>query len=152
MNEGVKSGASTASFKILFVCVGNSCRSQMAEAFANQIGSGRVRASSAGSAPLGRILPLTYAVMKEKGLTLDGQWSKGLDDVPVIEMDVVVGMGCEVACPVPAGFKGRRIEWNIPDPYGHDVSLYRSVRDLIERQVKALVDALADETKAAQSA
>lgn len=123
----------------------------MAEAFANQLGRGRVRASSAGSAPLGRILPLTYAVMKEKGLTLDGQRSKGLAEVQVMEMDIVVGMGCEVVCPVPAGFKGRRIEWNIPDPYGHDASFYSSVRDLIERQVKALVGELADESKAAKS-
>jgi arsenate reductase (thioredoxin) len=148
----VKSEAAKPPVKILFVCVGNSCRSQMAEAFANHLARGRVRAWSAGSAPLGRILPLTYAVMKEKGLTLDGQWSKGLADVPVITMDVVVGMGCEVDCPVPPGFKGRRIEWNIADPYGHDVAFYSSVRDLIERQVKALVDALTDDSKAAKSA
>ena len=125
---------------VLFVCVGNSCRSQMAEALANHLGQGRVRAWSAGSNPLGEIVPLTFDVLKEKGISLDGQWSKGLKDVPVAEMDIVVGMGCEVVCPVPVGFKGRVIEWNIPDPYGGEIESYRSVRDLIERQVAALLE------------
>ena len=125
---------------VLFVCVGNSCRSQMAEALANHLGQGRVRAWSAGSNPLGEIAPLTFDVLKEKGISLDGHWSKGLKDVPVAEMDIVVGMGCEVVCPVPVGFKGRVIEWNIPDPYGGEIESYRSVRDLIERQVAALLE------------
>jgi arsenate reductase len=127
---------------ILFVCIGNSCRSQMAEALANGLGGGRVRAWSAGSHPLGEIAPETYEVMSEKGISLEGQWSKGLRDVPLAEMDVVVGMGCEVECPLPSGFKGRVIEWNIPDPYSHELPAYRSVRDLIERQVKALLSDL----------
>jgi arsenate reductase len=96
--------------KVLFVCVGNSCRSQMAEALANHCGKGRVRAWSAGSRPLGEIIPQTYEVLEEKGISLEGHSSKGLNDIPVAEMDVVVGMGCEVACPVPVGFKGRVIE------------------------------------------
>ena len=127
---------------ILFVCVGNSCRSQMAEALANHLGEGRVRAWSAGSHPLGEITPETYEVMAEKGILLEGQWSKGLRDVPIDEMDIVVGMGCEVVCPVPAGFQGRVIEWNIPDPYSRDLAFFRSVRDLIERQVTALLSDL----------
>jgi arsenate reductase len=126
--------------QILFVCVGNSCRSQIAEALANHLGKEKVRAFSAGSHPLGAILPETYEVLQEKGIALDGHWSKGVDDVPVAEMDVIVGMGCDVVCPVPAGFKGRVIEWNIPDPYGQDVDFFRSVRDLIERQVRALLE------------
>jgi arsenate reductase len=127
---------------ILFVCVGNSCRSQMAEALANHLGEGWVRARSAGSHPLGEITPETYEVMAEKGILLEGQWSKGLRDVPIDEMDIVVGMGCEVVCPVPAGFQGRVIEWNIPDPYSRDLAFFRSVRDLIERQVTALLSDL----------
>jgi protein-tyrosine-phosphatase len=127
---------------ILFVCVGNSCRSQMAEALANHLGKGVVRAWSAGSSPLGRIVPETFDVLDEKGISLDGHWSKSLRDVPVADMDFVVGMGCEVSCPVPAGFKGRVIEWNIPDPYGRDVDYFRSVRDLIQRQVVSLLDDL----------
>jgi len=125
---------------VLFVCIGNSCRSQMAEAFANQHGGRRIRAWSAGSAPLGSITPLTYEVLREKGISLDGYWSKGMNDIPVNEMDVVVGMGCEVICPVPAGFKGRVIEWNIPDPYGRDAGYFRTIRDLIEREVMALLN------------
>jgi protein-tyrosine-phosphatase len=115
----------------------------MAEALANQLGEGRVRAFSAGSHPLGRILSETYEVLGERGVSLDGHWSKGLDEVPLAEMDVVVGMGCEVQCPVPGGFKGRVIEWNIPDPYGRDLEFFRGVRDLIERQVKTLLSDLA---------
>jgi arsenate reductase len=80
--------------------------------------------------------------MREKGISLDGHWSKGLEDVPVAEMDVVVGMGCEVSCPVPPDFKGRVIEWNIPDPYFHGRKLFRTVRDMIEQQVASLLDDL----------
>jgi len=114
----------------------------MAEALANHLGKGKVRAFSAGSHPLGTILSETHEVLREKGVSLDGHWSKRLDDVPLAEMDVVVGMGCEVHCPVPVGFKGRVIEWNIPDPYARDVEFFRSVRDLIERQVKGLLSEL----------
>jgi arsenate reductase len=135
--------------KILFVCVGNSCRSQMAEAYANKLGGGRVRAWSAGSHPLGEIVPETATVLAEKGISLEGHWSKPLKDVPVAEMDAVVGMGCEVVCPVPAGFKGRVIEWNIPDPFGHELSYFRSVRDLIARQVANLLEELQEQREGA---
>lgn len=134
--------------QILFVCLGNSCRSQMAEALANRLGKGRVRAWSAGSQPLGLILPETQHVLNEKGIRLDGHWSKGLREVPVDEMDVVVGMGCEVECPLPAAFKGRAIEWNIPDPYGHELDYFRRVRDLIEKQVAALLLGLEPQSSA----
>src|SRR5579863_6419224 len=107
--------------KVLFVCVGNACRSQMAEAWANHHGKGRVRAHSAGSHPYGSIVHDTYTVMAEKGISLDNQCSKGLCDVALEQMDVVVGMGCEVDCPLPDGFQGRKLEWNIPDPYGREV-------------------------------
>ena len=136
------SGDQKRPLNVLFVCVGNSCRSQMAEALANRYGDGLVKGWSAGSAPLGRIVPETFDVLAEKGISLDGHWSKGLRDVSVNEMDVVVGMGCEVVCPVPAGFKGRMIEWNIPDPYGRGMDSFRSVRDLIQRQVIALLNDL----------
>lgn len=133
----------TKPVQILFVCVGNSCRSQMAEALARHWGGDRVRAFSAGSHPLGSIVPETFTVLGERGISPDGQWSKGLKDVPVEEMDAVVGMGCEVVCPVPIGFKGRVIEWSIPDPYARDLDFYRQVRDIIEEQVKALLDDVA---------
>jgi arsenate reductase (thioredoxin) len=132
-------GPATTPKSILFVCIGNSCRSQMAEAFARDLGGDAVRAYSAGSHPLGWILPDTSAVMAEKGIALDGQRSKGIWEVPVDEMDVVVSMGCEVVCPVPVGFRGRVIEWSIPDPYAHELDFYREVRDQIEAEVKALL-------------
>jgi protein-tyrosine-phosphatase len=135
-------GVEKRPLKVLFVCVGNACRSQMAEALAKHHGGGLVEAWSAGSSPLGRIVPETFEILEVKGISLDGQWSKGLKDVPVNDMDVVVGMGCEVVCPVPAGFKGRVIEWNIPDPYGRGMDNFRGVRDLIERQVISLLDDL----------
>jgi ArsR family transcriptional regulator len=77
--------------------------------------------------------------MKEKGISLDGQWSKGLPEVEVSGMDVVVTMGAEVECPLPADFKGRFVEWQIPDPYGRSMDSFRNVRDMIERQVLSLL-------------
>jgi arsenate reductase (thioredoxin) len=135
--------------KILFVCVGNSCRSQMAEALAKQASEGRVRVWSAGSHPLGEILPETCEVLGELGISLQGQYSKGLKEVPLEEMDVVVGMGCEVLCPLPEAFRGQMIQWNIPDPYGRDLGFFRSVRDKIARQVKALLAQLEEERQPA---
>ena len=125
--------------QILFVCVGNACRSQMAEAWANYFGKGRVQAHSAGCYPFGSIAYDTASVMSEKGISLEGQWSKGLRDVAMLEMDVVVRMGREAEFPVPAGFKGREVEWDIPDPYGRSTASFRNVRDMIERQVLGLL-------------
>ena len=107
----------------------------MAEAWANHHGKGRVLAHSAGSHPYGSIVHDTYVVMAEKGIALDGQCSKGMRDVAVEQMDVVVGMGCEVDCPVPEGFKGRKVDWNIPDPYGRGIEFFRDVREMVEQQV-----------------
>jgi arsenate reductase (thioredoxin) len=125
--------------KILFVCVGNACRSPMAEGWANFHGKGKVVAYSAGSFPYGSIIEDAYTVMKEKGISLEGQRSKGLRDLAVVEMDVVVRMGHEVQCPVPAGFKGRVVDWDIPDPFGHGVDTFRDIRDLIEEEVLSLL-------------
>lgn len=111
----------------------------MAEAWARHLGKGRVKAHSAGSHPYGSIIDDTYTVMNEKGISLDSHCSKGLNDVAVGEMDVVVGMGCEVACPIPPSFKGRVVEWNIPDPFGHDTEYFRDVRDMIEDEVRTLL-------------
>ena len=132
--------------KVLFVCYGNSCRSQMAEALANQLGEGKVQAFSAGTHPLGVISQDTRAVLREKGITLDEHWSKGLQDVPISEMDVVVEMGFGVTCLLPADFKGRRIQWDIPDPFSLDQSYFRDVRDLIESEVRRLLADLAGDS------
>src|ERR1051326_7678077 len=110
-----------ASLNVLFVCVGNACRSQMAEAFARHLGGSLIRIWSAGSRPLGRITEDTQTVLEEKRVSIDGQFSKGLKAVPLEQMDVIVKMGCEVDCPLQAGFRGRVIEWNIPDPFAKDL-------------------------------
>jgi protein-tyrosine-phosphatase len=132
--------------KVLFVCYGNSCRSQIAEALANQLGEGKVRAFSAGTHPLGVISQDTRAVLREKGITLDEHWSKGLRDVPISEMDVVVEMGYEVKCPLPADFKGQLIRWHIPDPYFLDRGGFRDVCDLIQSEVRRLLAGLAGDS------
>lgn len=124
---------------ILFVCVGNSCRSQMAEAVANKSGKGKVRAWSAGLYPLGWIASGTHIVMEENAFFLDGHWSKGLKDVKIEQMDVVVEMGREVSCPLPDGFKARLVEWEIPDPFGAALEDYRKTRDLVEEHVTRLL-------------
>jgi arsenate reductase len=125
--------------KILFVCVGNACRSQMAEAWANHFGRGRVQALSAGTHPYGTVVEDTCAVMSEKGVSVEGQWSKGLRDVAVAEMDVVVNMGRGIEFPLPEGFNGCVVEWNIPDPFARGMESFRNVRDMIERLVLGLL-------------
>ena len=111
----------------------------MAEALANQLGQGKFRAFSAGTHPLGMISLDTRAVLGEKGITLQGYWSKGLEDVPLSDMDVVVEMGYGVKCKLPADFKGRLVKWQIPDPYSLGREYFRDVRDLIESEVRRLL-------------
>jgi len=137
--------------KILFVCLGNACRSPMAEALANHLGKDRVQAWSAGSHPLGEITEETRTVLEEIDISIDSQCSKGLGDVSLEQMDVVVTMGEEVECPLPADFKGKLIEWKIPDPFRMDLEFFRSVRDLIEARVKLLLDQLELESRPSDS-
>jgi protein-tyrosine-phosphatase len=124
--------------RVLFVCVENSNRSQMAEAFARLHGAGRVEAYSAGSRPSGRVNPRAVEFMKEVGYDLTRHTSKGLADLPAQPYAVVVGMGCgDEGCPlVPAG---RHEEWGIPDPKELPADEFRAVRDLIEARVKDLL-------------
>ncbi|MGO9270741.1 MAG: low molecular weight phosphatase family protein [Terriglobia bacterium] len=135
-------------WNILFVCYGNACRSQMAEAFANRLGEGWVKAWSAGSRPFGSIIEETYTVLAEKGISLDEHRSKGLKNVPLAAMDLVVTMGCEVACLLPKDFKGRLVEWEIADPYGMGLDFFRRVRDHIEADVQTLLASLKREDDA----
>jgi protein-tyrosine-phosphatase len=127
--------------RILFICVENSNRSQMAEAFARIHGEGRVAAYSAGSRPSGRVNPRAVEFMKERGYDLTAHHSKSLADLPRGEFDVVVGMGCgdEACAVVPAR---RREEWNLPDPKNMPPDEYRKVRDAIEGRVQELLASL----------
>ena len=121
----------------LFVCVENSNRSQMAQAFAKIWGGEVVEAYSAGSRPSGVINPRAVAAMADVGYDLTRHTSKSLTEIPGIEFDYVVTMGCGDACPwVPAK---QRIDWQIPDPRNMEPPEFNQVRDLISEKVKALV-------------
>jgi arsenate reductase (thioredoxin) len=126
--------------KVLFVCVENSNRSQMAEAFARMHGEGRVESASAGSKPSGRVNPKAVAAMKELGYDLTAHASKGLDDFNGRNIDVAVTMGCGDECPLVKA--GQRVDWKIPDPRDMTPEEFRDVRDLIERKVKDLLATL----------
>ncbi len=124
--------------RVVFVCVENSNRSQMAEAFARLHDAGLVEAHSAGSRPSGRVNPRAVEFMKEVGYDLTAHHSKGLADLPSGEFEVVVGMGCgDEGCPLLKA--RRREEWGVPDPKELPPEQYRQVRDLIEAKVKDLL-------------
>jgi protein-tyrosine-phosphatase len=123
--------------KIVFICVENARRSQMAQAFAKKIGRGRLEVYSAGSRPASQIDPAIIGVMKEKGIDLSGKRPKGLNELPSIKMDYLVTMGCEETC--PAVLAKKIIEWEIPDPKGKSIDVFREVRDLIEDKVRTLL-------------
>ena len=127
--------------KILFVCVENSNRSQMSEAFARIIGADAIEAYSAGSKPSGKINPKAIASMKEIGYDLTSHSSKSLEEVKQFApFDVVVTMGCGDACPwMPAK---QFIDWQIPDPKEMNESDFRKVRGCIEEKVKGLLQEL----------
>ncbi len=124
--------------KILFVCVENSNRSQMSQAFAKMHGNGKIDAYSAGSKPSGKINPKAIAAMKELGYDLSAHRSKSLEDVKDhAPFDVVVTMGCGDACPwMPAK---KFIDWEIPDPRHMDTIEFNKVRDQIQQKVKELL-------------
>ena len=122
--------------RVLFVCVENSNRSQMAEAFAHIYGGDRVEALSAGSKPSGQINPKAIRFMSELGYDLTAHDSKSLDQIDG-DFDAVITMGCGDNCPwVPAK---RREDWGLPDPKHMDDAGYRTVRDEIAARVKALL-------------
>ena len=123
--------------RVLFVCVENSNRSQMAQAFARIHGGASIEAYSAGSRPSGKINPKAIAAMAELGYDLTSHHSKSLDEIPQEPYDAAVTMGCGDACP----FVQARIreDWQIPDPRDMAPEQFREVRDLIERKVKELL-------------
>jgi len=130
--------------RVLFVCVENSNRSQMAEAFARARGGARVDAHSAGSKPSGQINPRAIAFMAERGIDLNVQRSKSLEEIGDAPFDAVVTMGCGDTCPWdPAA---RREDWALPDPKHLPDDEFRAVRDEIERRVVALLRELGIES------
>jgi len=123
---------------MVFVCVENARRSQMAQGFAEAFGQEKVEVYSAGSRPSQQIDPMIIEVMKEKGIHLSSKRPKSLNDLPSIEMDYLVTMGCEETCPaIPAK---KIIEWEIPDPKGKSIEFYREIRDIIKDKVKTFFE------------
>ena len=125
--------------RVLFACVGNSARSVMAQGFARHHGQGRVEARSGGSRPLGYLLPEAVQVMRERGIDVSQEPSKGFDEAWVRDgCDLVVTMGCgDDACPAFAG--KRVVDWDLEDPKGKDLATFRRIRDDVEARVVALL-------------
>jgi arsenate reductase len=126
--------------EVLFVCVHNAGRSQMAAALLDRHAGGRVRVRSAGSTPADEINPAVVAVMDEVGIDLSEELPKPLSTEAVEDADVVVTMGCGDACPV---FPGKRyLDWDLPDPSGLPVAEVRPIRDRIDTLVRELLGTL----------
>ncbi|SFY49122.1 arsenate reductase ArsC [Streptomyces sp. F-1] len=122
---------------VLFVCVHNAGRSQMAAAFLTHLAAGRVEVRSAGSAPADSVNPAVVAAMREAGIDLSAEIPKVLTEAAVRAADVVVTMGCGDTCPV---FPGKRyLDWRLDDPAGQGVAAVRPIRDEIERRVRGLL-------------
>lgn len=132
---------------ILFVCVGNSCRSQMAEGFARRYGEGVVNVYSAGLSPAGVVSDGAKTVMAEKGIDISSQRSKALDEINLPDMDAVITLGCCTAnsfCPVT--FQGEKIDWDIEDPFGQPLEVFRETRDKVEEKVRGLIEKIKQES------
>lgn len=121
--------------RVLFVCIGNSCRSQMAEAFARAYGADIMEAQSAGVSPATYIAPLTRQTLGERNLNIDAHFPKGMDLMRQQSFDVLVNMSG-----VPVGLPGARvIDWTVPDPIGQPEASYRNVATQIEGLVMRLI-------------
>jgi protein-tyrosine-phosphatase len=123
--------------RVLFVCVENSCRSQIAEAFAHIHGDGVIEAHSSGSRPSGIVNPKAIETMKEIGYDLTKHTSKSLTDIPRGEYEYAITMGCGDECPFVLA--KHREDWQIPDPKAMLPDEFRAIRNLIENKVKELV-------------
>lgn len=128
--------------RIIFVCVGNSCRSQMAEGFAKHYARQSnldIEIHSAGTHPAGYVHSDAIAVMREKGIDISQQFSKSVASFDLREFDYVIAMGCLDSNICPANFHGVSEDWGIPDPIGRGLEFYCKVRDMIEERVLNLL-------------
>lgn len=127
--------------EVLFVCVHNAGRSQMAAGLLNKRAEGRVRVRSAGSTPAHEVNPRVVEAMREIGIDVGQELPKALKDEYVKAADVVITMGCGDACPI---YPGKRHEdWELDDPAGQDLATVRRIRDEIDARVRTLIDELA---------
>jgi arsenate reductase len=122
--------------RVLFVCIENSCRSQMAEAFAHLYAQDTIQAFSAGSRPSGQINSMAIVAIAELGYDMAGHFSKSLREIPQVKYDYVITMGCGDECPfIPAE---HHEDWDLPDPKMLPLEEFRQVRDQIGQRVKEL--------------
>jgi arsenate reductase (thioredoxin) len=134
--------------EVLFVCVHNAGRSQMAAAFLQRAASERVIVRSAGTEPADRLNPSVVQAMAEVGIDLSSERPKSLQDEAVRQADVVITMGCGDACPVYPGI--RYEDWELDDPAGRSVEEVRPIRDEIERRIDVLVTELLDQADSSE--
>lgn len=126
--------------KVLFVCVENAGRSQMAEAFARHYGKGKIEAISAGTMPSTEVNPIVVQVMREKGIDISKNKPKLVNTQMVHEADVIIAMGCNAQGFCPASFLSKVVDWKLEDPKGKPIEKVREIRDEIETRVKKLVE------------
>ena len=135
----------TSTPSVLFVCVHNAGRSQMAAAFLSHLAEGRIEVRSAGSAPADSVNPAAVAAMSEVGIDMSAEVPKILTTEAVKESDVVITMGCGDTCPV---FPGKRYEdWKLEDPAGQGIEAVRPIRDEIRARIETLIAELLPTTK-----
>ncbi|MFA5090631.1 MAG: arsenate reductase ArsC [Candidatus Omnitrophota bacterium] len=133
--------------KILFVCVENSCRSQMAEGIAKHLGKGILEVYSSGSKPKGGVDPSAVKVMQEIGIDISSYKPKGFNEIPIRDFDYVITLGCKDICPFfPAE---KHIEWHIDDPKGKDIDSFRKARDTLKYRIEQLIKDTYSENKGA---
>ena len=135
-----------ARHKILFVCVENAGRSQIAEAFFRKYAAKTIRCASAGTKPTPQVNPLVVQVMKEVGIDIGGNTPKSFSNEMISENTQTVNMGCMDKESCPALFVGDVIDWNISDPKGKSVEEIRRIRNQIENKVKNLIETLEDDS------
>lgn len=131
--------------RVYFVCVGNSCRSQMAEGFARTLGEGILEVRSGGTRPAHAVSRKAREVMEEKGIDISGQEPEGLDLDWAGSSDYLIAMGCDVEAGCPAGLYERMVDWDLADPIGEPLEVFREVRDEIEARVRRLVELAMEE-------
>jgi len=133
--------------KVLFICVENSCRSQIAEGIGRHLGSDIFLSYSAGSKPSGKVNPLAIEVMKEIGIDISLNTSKGFNDFITSNFDYVITLGCKDVCPFfPAD---KHIEWQIDDPKGKGIEYFRVARDTIKHKIEELIIKIRSENQEA---
>ena len=134
--------------KVLFLCIGNACRSQMAEAIAKNLAADVIEATSAGLVPFGEIPATTLTVLAERGFSAEGQTSKPLHPEDLSAVDLVINMsgrsGASIFTERPPTFE----DWDVGDPFGSNLAVYRGIRDQIEARVEELAQRLRDKVNA----